>query len=108
MTEDLNTDLLWGSTIESYSIDIERSLWVMRVVVPSVDWDRSFDVRCTGLRMFRFSAASVSEWEYAELTGISVAKQVLDEVHVLAVNMEIWSGTASIEILCDDLHIEAR
>jgi hypothetical protein len=105
MPERFGTDPLWGGTLDRLDLSLIDNRVAASIRVPTTTGTRHFELLLTGVRQLRYVDPDPISWDYTEFTGITIEPADPATGARLQATIELWSGTAMIWLLCDDVSV---
>lgn len=94
-------DDLWGSTMLSINVDLQRSRIVLKGEILDSGLRRNYSMKLIGVSKCGYDNRLLDEWSYIELTSIEAAQRGI----CWAVKMDFW-GIAVLEVECLEIDLE--
>ena len=108
MTEqDLKLDVLWGGIVKSTLMNLESASLELCVEVNDSGIVSNYSLHLARILELHHVRSS-NNWDYTELTSITVEPGQRNRMPIWRVLIELWDSDNSIEIECSDISLNGE
>lgn len=108
MTEhDIKLDVLWGGIIHSTLMNFNTASLELHVEVIDSGIVSTYSLLLAGIKELHHVRSS-NNWDYTELTSITVEPGQKNRMPIWRVLIELWDSDNTIEIECSDISLNGK